>query len=563
MYARSGNGIRRSARKAERTSENVRIPMTDSAEATRISAVETGFLREAFSARWFTLGIVAVAVAAATFFVVQLQAWPPHEDETLALFVGRDSFSGAVHYVTHDRGGAPLHFVVAWVVAHLGFGLDGLRLASAAFAVGALLASAALVARLADRRTALLSAALAAGTWLFLFQGLFARMYSLFLLTATLAALALLRALESGRRRDWALWVVAILAAVATHPYGVLVFGAQGLFVLLAHRRALRRAVVAFAVVLVAGVPFWLTDLVLAGRFDVGVGGGGAQLGSPRVVALYLWWVAGDLAAGWTWVLVPVLLVAAVGLLSMRREALAFTTATVVAPVAAFLLAHLGSSASPQTRHLIFVLPFFTMAVATGLLRLGRRMPVLVAVAAVALLVAEGAWTKERTPTLVNGEPRARIAARHQASAWLAATSRPDDVLFGYEPLYLGAWERNHRFPKTVIPRADAVLALRTLRDRPSLGRGVFVIDGSDPSNLHPTAAIEAVPPSPEAAFEARAFGPFLVIRTREPTATPAQFLAYAQAVERMSYAMGIAHAGVNLDTIKRAEIRLAAAGRF
>ena len=537
--------------------------MSDSAEATRIGAVHAPSLRDAVAARWFGLGVAAVAVAAGTFFFVQLRAWPPHEDETLALFVGRDSFSGAVHHVTHDRGGAPLHFLVAWVVAHLGFGLDGLRLVSAAFAVGALVATAALVARLADRRTALLSAALAAGTWLFLFQGLFARMYSLFLLTATLAALALLRALGSGRRRDWALWVVAILATVATHPYGVLVLGAHGLFVVLAHRRALRQAIVAFAVVLVAGIPFWLTDLVLAGRFDVGVGGGGAQLGSPRVVAQYLWWVAGDLAAGWTWVLVPVLLVGAVGLLAMRRESLAFTVSTVVAPVAAFLLAHLGNSASPQTRHLIFVLPFFAMAVATGLLRLGRRFPVLVAVAAIALLAAEGAWTKQRTPALVTGEPRARIAARHQASAWLAATSRPDDILFGYEPLYLGAWERNHRFASTVIPRADPILALRTLRNAPSLGRGVFILDGSDPSNLVPTRHIEVRMPSPEAAFEVRAFGPFLVVRTRGPTETPGQFLAYAQAVQRMSYAMGIAHAGVNLDTIKRAEIRLAASGTF
>jgi Dolichyl-phosphate-mannose-protein mannosyltransferase len=537
--------------------------MTDSAEATRISALRTPSLREALAARWFPLGVAAIAAAAGTFFVLRLQAWPPHEDETLALFVGRNSLGGALHYVTHDRGGAPLHFLVAWVVAHLGFGLDGLRLVSAAFAVAALVATAALVARLADRRTALLSTALAAGTWLFLFQGLFARMYSLFLLTATLAALALLRALASGRRRDWALWVLAILAAVATHPYGVLVLGAHGLFVVLAHRGRLRQAIGAFAVVLVAGVPFWLTDLVLAGRFDVGVGGGGAQLGSPRVVALYLWWVAGDLAAGWTWVLVPVLLVGAVGLLVMRRETLAFTTAMVVAPVAAFLLAHLGSSASPQTRHLIFVLPFFAMAVSTGLLRLGRRVPVLVAVAAIALLAAEGAWTKQRTPALVTGEPHARIAARHQASAWLAATSRPNDLLFGYEPLYLGAWERNHRFASTVIPRADPILALRTLRDAASLGRGVFVLDGSDPSNVKPTSTIEAMTPSPQAAFEVKAFGPFLVIRTRKPTETPAQFLAYAQAVQRMSYAMGIAHAGVNLDTIKRAEIRLAAAGKF
>ena len=63
-------------------------------------------------------------------------AWPPHEDETLALFVGRDSLAGVVEHVTRDRGGAPLHFLFAFAVAHLGLGLGSLRLVSAAFAVG-------------------------------------------------------------------------------------------------------------------------------------------------------------------------------------------------------------------------------------------------------------------------------------------------------------------------------------------------------------------------------------------------------------------------------------------
>ena len=490
--------------------------------------------------------------------MIRLTAWPPHEDEALALFVGRDSLGGVVHHVTHDRGGAPLHFLIAWAVAHLGFGLGGLRLVSAACAVGSLLATAAVVARLTDRRTALLATALAAGTWLFLFQGLFGRMYSLFLLTATLSALALLRALERGRRRDWAFWVLTVLATVATHPYGLLVLGSQGLFVLLSHRRKIRAALPALAAVLVLGIPFWLTDLVLAGRFDVGVGGGGAQLGSPRAIGWYLWWVAGDLAAGWSWALIPVLLVAGFGLLTLRGEALAFTVAIVIAPTVAFLGAHLGSTASPQTRHLIFVLPFFAMSVATGLLRIGKRAPAIAAIAAAAVLVAGGAWTKHRTPELITGESHARVVARHQAAAWLAATARPDDVLFGYEPIYLGAWERNHRFPRTVVPRADAVLALRTLKRSSTLGRGVWVLDGGDPNNRAPVRVIEATAPTPEAAFEIRAFGPFLIVRTRQPTETPALYLALAQQVQRMGYGIGIAHAGVNIDTVKRAQLRLA-----
>ena len=91
--------------------------MTDSIEATTIPAVSTPSLRDVAS-RWFALGVAGVAAAAAAFFVVQLMAWPPHEDETLAVFIGRDSLGGVIHHVTHDRGGAPLHFLIAWAVVH-------------------------------------------------------------------------------------------------------------------------------------------------------------------------------------------------------------------------------------------------------------------------------------------------------------------------------------------------------------------------------------------------------------------------------------------------------------
>ena len=150
----------------------------DTRPTPRVAALS---LREALAARWFPLGVAGVALAATAFFLAYLTAWPPHEDETLALFTGRDSLAGTIRHVTRERGGAPLHFLLAWGVAHVGFGLKTLRLVSAALAV--------LGRRLADERTALLGTALAAGSWLFLFYGTFGRMYSLFLLTSVLAAL--------------------------------------------------------------------------------------------------------------------------------------------------------------------------------------------------------------------------------------------------------------------------------------------------------------------------------------------------------------------------------------
>jgi len=526
--------------------------MSDSTEAT-LRLVRATSVRALVAARWFPLGVAAVAALAGAFFLARLTAWPPHEDETLALFVGRDSFTGMLRHVTHERGGAPLHFVLAWGVAHLGLGLAGLRLVSAALAVGSLVAGALLGARLAGRPAALLGTSFAAASWVFLFHGVFGRMYSLFLLTSILSLLALLRALERGGARDWALWGVAMLLCVASHPYGALVLAGEGLFVLL-ERSRLRQGAVALACVLAAGTPFWLVDRRLADRFDVGVGGGGAQLGGPRQVAQFLWSAAGDFATGWHWPLVGIVLVAAAGLAVVPRRTALLALCLLAAPTAAFLAARLHSAASPQTRHLIFLLPLFSLALAAGLLRLLGRAPVLLALAAAGVVAAEVGWAWHRTPQLLEGEPAARVAARNAASAWLAATARRDDVLLGYNPLYLGAWERNRSFSRTVVPRADVALMLRVLERARPLGRAVVVLDGSNPRNRRPTMRIAPLAPQPARAYEVRTFGPFLVARTREPTSTPARFLERVEEVEALGRAEGLDETVINLDVVRAAQ---------
>jgi 4-amino-4-deoxy-L-arabinose transferase-like glycosyltransferase len=519
-------------------------------EGTR-TAVAVASARSWLAVRWPYLGIAAVVVTATAFLLHQLMAWPPHEDETLALFIGRDSIPGVVEHVTRDRGGAPLHFLLAWGVAHLGFGLGGLRLLSAAFALASLPLVAALGARLADIRVGFVATAIVAPSWLFLFHGVYGRMYSLFLFLSLACTLALLRALDRGTRGAWALWVATALLTVAAHPYGVLMLGGQGLYVLVAHRDRVRGAAVAGAVVLVLGIPFWLTDLVLADRFDVGVGGGGAKLGGPDAVMRYFWRSAGDATAGWWPVALLAIVAAAFGVVRMRRDARALVLCFATATAAAFLLARLGSSAAPESRHLIFLLPLFAVSVATTIVLLGRRLLPLAIVATLALVVAQVSWAWHRSSPLFDWEPDARQAARADAETWLARTSRPDDVLFGYEPLYLGAWERNRAsFPTTVVPRADPVLALRTLQREVPLGRGVWVLDASERNNLRPRLEIERRLPDPAAPFEVRVFGPFLVIRTVRPVITPKAFLYDAARALLVGQQLGIGDADVNLQTV-------------
>ena len=140
---------------------------------------------------------------------------------------------------------------------------------------------------------------------------------------------------------------------------------------------------------------------------------------------------------------------------------------------------------SLETRHLIFLLPFAAMAIAAGILRLGSADgwvgPGIVAALVGFLVASQIAWGLERTRWLYTGEPSERAEARAEAASWLAGRARPDDVLFGYEPTYLDAWEEGAQYGEIFVPRADAKLALDTLEEAGEpLGHGVWVLDASD-----------------------------------------------------------------------------------
>jgi hypothetical protein len=158
------------------------------------------------------------------------------------------------------------------------------------------------------------------------------------------------------------------------------------------------------------------------------------------------------------------------------------------------------------------------------------------------------------TRTLYVGEASVRTSSREAASTWLAQTSRPSDILFGYDPLFLGAWEQNRSFSQTVVPRADTKLALHVLYQEPKpLGRGVWVLDASDNNNFTPRLHIPLRYPRPASRFEARVFGPFLVIRSRKPTGTIREFLLQTQAVQLVGESLYLGDSDINLLTVERA----------
>jgi hypothetical protein len=443
-----------------------------------------------------------------------------------------------------------------------------MRFLSALFATASLPAIAVLSRRLAARGPALAATALAAGSWVLLFHGVYARMYSLFLFLSTLSYLALLRALDRGGRA-WAPWGIVTFLAIASHPYGALVLGSQALYVLVTRRR-LRQAVPAFAAVFVLAIPLWRSSLVLANRFDVGVGGGGGKLRTPREVFAYLWHVAGDSSTGYTGALVVVLVLAAIGLVWLARErpqAALLTACVVLTPTLFFLVGRFGGNSAPESRHLIFVLPFLALATASGVLALTRAAPHggwLAVLVVVALLPFDVAWARHKTPALFDRENPVRVDARRGAANWLAAISRPDDVLFAYEPLYVAAWERNRsHVSRTIVPRADPKLALETLDEtRKPLGRAVFVFDAGDNNNYVKRTRIELRLPFPRSEFEGRAYGPYLVIRTRRPARTIARYLDAARKAELIGKSLAMGDADINYATIRQAQARLVVRSR-
>ena len=520
----------------------------DSANARRVGTLF--YVQAAISRRAYLLGVATATAGVAAFLLAQLHAWPPHEDETLALFIGSKPLPDMFATVLGERGGAPLHFLLVHIAAWLSPTLTAVRLISVVFAVASIPVIAALLSRLAGRRLALVGTVLVAASWVLLFHGIYGRMYSLFLFTSALSFLALLRALDRRRPLDWGLWGLALLATLSCHQYGAFILGIEVVFAAVLWRRdrfPLVAPLVALVAVVAAAAPIWRSNLVLASRFDVGVGDGGTQLGGPLPVLEYLRSALGDFVAGWLAVFAIVCALAVLGIWALARErprAALLAGLVFLVPTLGLMLARVGGSASaPETRHLIFALPFFSLLVAAGLLwltaRAGPRATTALALSVAALGATQIAWGWQTTPTLYAGEPQRRVAAREAAASWLAQTTRPTDVLFGYDPLYLGAREDGAKLGETIVPRADPKLALRTLLDAPKpLGRGVWILDASDGSRItnNQSRRLEIDNLSPGPQFETRAFGPFLVVRTREPTLTAAEFLRDTVRVQAVGY---------------------------
>src|SRR5438034_6456231 len=334
---------------------------------------------------------------------------PWHEDEAVAGLISARPLGDVLHTVLLDRGGAPLHFVLA----HAAFALDGspqtLRWLSLVFALATIPLCYDLARRLAGQFAGLTAAALAATSQLLTVYATFGRMYSLFACTSALALDLFVRALDRPSRRTPAAATAAALLTILVHPFGVFVFGAELAVALWRWRlRALPVAVLA--------VPLVLPYLRLPGRYSPDVG-----MSAPEAALRALGGSAGGYGVG----LALFAVLAAVGAWTLPRTFTALGLLLIAAPPLA--LAVFGSD-KLSPRHLIFVLPVWTTFVATGLSRLPARLPVTTVMVAAAVLA----------PTAV-ADPRTSSSDTTHATAWVRAHVRPSDALYPYSPVFLAA----------------------------------------------------------------------------------------------------------------------------
>src|SRR5439155_2998950 len=102
------------------------------------------------------------------------------------------------------------------------------------------------------------------------------------------------------------------------------------------------------------------------------------------------------------------------------------------------------------------------------------------------------------------------VHAREGAGAWLASTYRQRDVLLGYEPVFLEAWQMERSFSRHALPRADARLLAAALKDiSEPIGRGVWVFDASDTTNARQRLTIPFALPARRSAVVGGAYGPY------------------------------------------------------
>src|SRR5262245_58054661 len=204
------------------------------------------------------LAVLSLTAIAAAMRFHDLGRWSAWGDEIYTFDVGQGILGGRAPDALRTM---PL----AYLFTRLGIALFGapatelsIRFFPAVFGVLLIPVLALLLARLLDRRTALVAALIATFCPWLLFQSQFARYYSLLLLATTASALLYAQALKSGSLRAMIGSALCFGLAALTHPTAMLLLPVYSLHFPLARRllasRPRARLITPYLIVLALGL---------------------------------------------------------------------------------------------------------------------------------------------------------------------------------------------------------------------------------------------------------------------------------------------------------------------
>lgn len=203
----------------------------------RLLGTERNAEHRTFGIRTEVLALAALCVLAATLRLATTRGlWV---DEAISVRQAQLPFSEMVAQMRTTDVHPPLHHALLWLTVRV-FGTSELAARLPSLIAGVALVPAMLwVGRVVyDRRTGWVAAGLAAIAPFCVWYSQEARMYSLFMLLATIAVGAQIQAVRRGERRDWLLYSASSAALLWTQYFALLPFAVQQLaFAVIAVRR--------------------------------------------------------------------------------------------------------------------------------------------------------------------------------------------------------------------------------------------------------------------------------------------------------------------------------------
>ncbi len=172
--------------------------------------------------------------------------------------VTRHGFFHVASTVAHNNEiTPPLPFLLSWLAAQLGDPKLWIRVPSLLLGTATVPVIYMLGKRVAGNTAGLIAAGIMALSPFAIFYSTEARGYAAMVFLVTLSTLALLHALEGGRRAWWVVYGVAVCLALYTHYTAVFVLAAQAIWAFWTHRQQLRTLVIVHVAIVIGYLP-WL-----------------------------------------------------------------------------------------------------------------------------------------------------------------------------------------------------------------------------------------------------------------------------------------------------------------